>query len=140
MAPPDANLAPDLPPDIINPPEDPNQLAARMKLEEMKKWWWLLGQQDIHNVAPKAVEYGSADLRIMGAAMQGLLEKAAIASGIDTPPNAGLEMAIAFYALGKAARLFGAYEQGKIPSNDTWDDLRIYATMGKRVRETGEWP
>jgi hypothetical protein len=49
-------------------------------------------------------------------------------------------MAIAFYLLGKATRVFGAYQRGGRPSDDTWHDLTVYSMMARRVRETGGWP
>jgi hypothetical protein len=95
---------------------------------------WLEGHdhETTEAIIPKAVAYGSADLEIMGEAMLTLMPQL-------RGKVAGAELGIAFYALGKVARLFGAYAQGAEPHIDSWYDMEVYAKMAQKVRETGEW-
>lgn len=99
----------------------------------LETWWLTQAEKEIERTVPKAVEYGAADLEVMGAAMLHLVPKE------RRSRQTGLEMALAFYALGKVARLFGAFERGDLPSEDTWFDLGVYCRMAERVREFGEW-
>lgn len=108
------------------------EMARRAK--ELSDWWMDIAQQEAEQVIPKAVEYGASDLRVMGAAMRHLFP-----GEEPVPERVLVEMAIAFYALGKVARLFGAYEQGRLPSDDTWHDLGVYCRMAQHVRAYGEW-
>jgi hypothetical protein len=112
---------------------------------ELRAWWMSLARRDMDAVVPKAVEYSAYDLDIMGHALLAWSGQEWGANGGRGGADAqersavGQEMAIAYYVLGKVSRLIGAYHEGKLPSNDTWDDIRIYATMAARVRETGRW-
>lgn len=101
--------------------------------QELTDWWMTLAQHEVDQVIPKAIEYGASDLDVMASAMVLLLPKD------RRDRRIGLEMAVAFYALGKVARLFGAFEEGKLPSDDTWHDLGVYCRMAQRIRETGAW-
>lgn len=103
-------------------------------LEDLRRWWTKNNDEAFERTAPKSLEYGSADLQIMGSAMLRLLKWE------DAPERVGLELGIAFYALGKVARLFGAYAERRLPNDDAWFDLKIYSTMAERVREVGKWP
>lgn len=96
-------------------------------------WWREDTEQELAGVMPKAIEYGSSDLNLMGQAMLMFMPQC---QGKVDPE----ELAIAFYALGKTARLIGAYVDGRAPSEDTWHDLAVYAKMAKRVRAVGQWP
>lgn len=98
----------------------------------LAEWWMTNAVQEMLTLVPKAIEYGSADLRVMGDAMLVLMPQ--LQGVVD-----GQELAIAFYQLGKVARLFGGYAQGHSPSDDTWYDQRIYAAMAAHVREFGKW-
>lgn len=104
----------------------------QMLVNKMVSWWMEQAASEISTMAPRAIEYGAADLEIMGESMLLLMPQC---RGVVS----GEELAIAFYALGKVARLFGAYEQGMKPKDDTWDDMAIYARMAKYVRENGAW-
>ena len=101
--------------------------------EQLSAWWRAQAEVEIVRTVPKAVEYGAADLEVMGSAMLHLVPRERRSRQL------GLEMALAFYALGKVARLFGAFERGELPSEDTWFDLGVYCRMAERVREFGEW-
>lgn len=111
------------------------------RAEALADWWMRLSVEEVQRTVPKSIEYGSADLKIMGEAMLQLVPQ--MRKSIEDNPGervaAGQEMAIAFYVLGKVARLLGAYEQGRMPSEDTWFDLGIYPKMVRRIRETGTW-
>ena len=104
---------------------------------EIADWWTKRTQATIDQTVPKAVQYGAADLEIMGAAMQALLP----IDGADADEKAmmGRYAAVSFYMLGKVARIFGALEQGKLPNPDSEFDLEVYAVMAARIRETGRW-
>lgn len=99
----------------------------------LRAWWLEQAGEEIYGVEAKAIEYGAADLEIMGVALARLL-------GHRFSSAESVELAIAFYELGKIARAFGAYAEGRMPSDDTWDDMHIYAKMVKRIREVGTWP
>jgi hypothetical protein len=112
---------------------------------DLADWWQQVAEQDAERAAEKAAEYGQLDLEIMGTAMVGLVrgtpgrtERIAEMTS-DQQRRLGLDMALAFYELGKVARTFGAYAAGRMPSDDTWHDTTVYSMMARRVRETGSW-
>jgi hypothetical protein len=107
--------------------------ATQKRVSALQDWLEDLETKIGTETLRKAVQYGSADLAVMGHAMVLML-----------PPEQrsevlGLQMAIGFYALGKVARIFGAFEQGHSPTHDDWFDLMVYAKMGLKVMETGRW-
>lgn len=102
-------------------------------------WWMDEAHKEAQETAMKAIEYGSADLKVMGEAMLTLLPNLGTGLSVEQRQQVGQELGIAFYVLGKVARLFGAYEQGRMPSDDTWFDLSIYPKMVRRIRQVGEW-
>jgi hypothetical protein len=111
---------------------------ALQLLKDIRGWWEGVSTKDADAAATKALEYGSMDLEIMGAAMQSLFP------GVEGAPpeerrRIGLDMALAFYTLGKVSRTFGAYAEGRIPSDDTWHDVTVYSMMARRIRDTGRW-
>lgn len=99
---------------------------------ELEAWWMNHAAQEAAKTIPKALEYGSVDLELMGDAMLVLMPQL---KGV-VPKQ---ELAIAFYLLGKLSRMFGAYEKGNSPSDDSWEDMGIYSKMGQHVREKGYW-
>lgn len=109
--------------------ESKKQAIAR----QLTEWWQAQASREIEATVPKAVEYGSADLEVMAQAMLLLVPPA------RRSVQLGLEMALAFYALGKVARLFGAFERGELPNADSWFDLGVYCRMAEYVRENGRW-
>lgn len=98
---------------------------------ELAEWWRNLAESEIEQTIAKTSEYGGDDLTWMGSVLADCIE-----NGAASPE----EIAIAFYALGKITRIIGAYKEGRRPSDDSWLDLHIYAGMGIRVREKGQWP
>lgn len=114
--------------------------AHRSEAERLARWWIVTATGDLSAVVPKAIQYGGADLEVMAKAMEALIPaKRKETLDRDSLRRLAMDMAIGFYALGKVARLFGAYEQGELPSEDTWFDLGIYAMIARRVREEGAW-
>lgn len=114
--------------DIATLPDETQQ-----KVTELKTWLDGLETKIGSETLRKAVQYGSADLEVMGHGMCILL-------GIEPPDRVlALQSAIAFYCLGKVARILGAFEQGHSPTHDDWFDLHVYAKMGLKVMETGKW-
>lgn len=107
--------------------------------DEFVSWWRTVTENDLAATLPKIGEYGAADLKIMGEAMVSMHPNLQAMDERERG-EVGIEMAIAFYLLGKVSRLFGAYQSGGRPSDDTWHDTSVYAMMGRRVRETGGWP
>ena len=101
-------------------------------VNELRKWWLEQTSKEVEAVVPKAIEYGSADLDIIGYALGKMVDKNAATTND--------ELGIAFYVLGKVARLIGAYTDGRTPSDDTWFDIAIYTKMAQRARAVGEWP
>lgn len=101
--------------------------------EPLATWWEATTRAELASMLPKVTEYGSHDLQIVGEALILLNPKLA---GKAHPAEVG----IAFYALGKIARIIGAYADGHSPSDDTWHDLAIYARMAQRVRDADTWP
>lgn len=97
--------------------------------EELTQWWLAKAQRDIGAMAPKVAEYSSSDLLVIGAGIVPSMS-----------PQAQAEAAVAFYLLGKAARLTGAFIEGRVPHIDSWDDAAVYSMMGRRIREVGSWP
>lgn len=81
---------------------------------------------------PKAIQYGSVDLELMGQALEAMMPQL-------NGKIRGTELAIQFYALGKLARLVSGYAEGIVPDVDSWHDLEIYSKMAQKVRETGDW-
>lgn len=94
-------------------------------------------EADLKRARAKAMEYGSKDLDIMGTAMEALLPDGQLDP--QTRRAAGIEMAIAFYLMGKAARMFGAFQKGQTPGDDSWRDGSIYSLMARYVRANGRW-
>jgi hypothetical protein len=58
---------------------------------------------------------------------------------IDHDHQLKLQAAVAFYLLGKVARVMGALKDGRSPTSDTWYDAHIYSMMGLRIQEVGYW-
>lgn len=107
-------------------------------LADIDEWWQKLAHTDIERTLDKARDYDGIDLEIMGKAMESLLPASSELSPQERTA-VGLEMACAFYLMGKAARLFGSYRRGSVPKDDHWFDARVYTVMAQRIRQTGRW-
>ena len=100
-------------------------------IKELSAWWRNETRSELDSVIPKAMEYGSADLKVIGFALSQM-----IGEPKDVTND---ELGIAFYVLGKVARLVGGYADGRKPSDDTWHDIAIYTKMAQFARYKGEW-
>jgi hypothetical protein len=100
-------------------------------VQQLAEWWLDETRSELDSVIPKALEYGSADLKVIGFALSQM-----IGEPKDVTND---ELGIAFYVLGKVARLVGGYADGRKPSDDTWHDIAIYTKMAQYARHNGEW-
>ena len=99
----------------------------------LETWWEDTTEDELRSMLPKVIEYGSHDLGVIGDIM--MLMRPELRGKVHPA-----ELGIAFYALGKVARIMGAYADDIAPSDDSWHDLAIYARMAQRVRDAGGWP
>lgn len=114
------------------------------QVENRLAWWYREEQEHDRSMAlAKRQEYGSADLRLMAAAMREMLPhpNPGALEGCYGDDEEGyyIEAAVAFYALGKISRITGAFAEGRVPSLDSWQDTTVYSMMARRVRENGSW-
>jgi hypothetical protein len=107
------------------------QVSEHLTTGDLANWWRAETDKEIESVVPKAIEYGSADLKVIGFALSQM-----IGEPKDVTND---ELGIAFYVLGKVARLVGAYADGRQPSDDTWHDIAIYTKMAQFAREHNGW-
>jgi hypothetical protein len=110
-------------------------LVEQWRTEELSRWWTGLADAELPGLIAKAHEYSSYDLEMIGKMMSDTL-------GLEPSPGKGYyeEIGCWFYLLGKVARAMGAIRDGKLPSEDTALDTRIYATMILRIKQAGGWP
>lgn len=99
----------------------------------LRAWWLAEADQEAEKLVPKAIEYGSYDLQLMGQALGEM-------TGQDSTVPHNMEQAIVFYLLGKIARAVSATRDGRAASDDTFTDIAIYAKMVLYIREHGRWP
>jgi hypothetical protein len=97
--------------------------------EGLTSWWSEAASGDLTKTLPKVEEYSASDLLTMGTSLR--------PNGTDAER---IEIGIAIYVLGKAARIVGALTEGKRPSDDSWQDVTVYSMMGRYAREFGRWP
>ena len=95
-------------------------------------------EDDLKRARSKAQEYGSHDLEIMGTSMEALQPDSGQLD-VQSRRAAAIEMAIAFYLMGKSSRMFGAFKKGTTPGDDSYRDTNIYAMMARYVRVNGRW-
>lgn len=97
---------------------------------------WIEGYQAAYldKLVAKSADYGSLDLELIGVG----LHLAALRHDLDLEPTNEQLRGIGFYLLGKIARLISQLEAGGDPT-DTLLDIHIYALMGAKIHETGEW-
>lgn len=103
--------------------------------EALKDWWLEQSRQEIEAVVPKAVEYGSTDLAVIGRTMGRLMGR----NG-DLSHEEATEIGIYFYLVGKLARWEDAIINGRRVSDDTLHDASVYIKMQQRNRAVGGWP
>lgn len=101
---------------------------------ELAEWWRAVGERDIAMMTPKAQEYSAHDLTMTGHILAQMV-------GIHPiRDQMAAELTCAVYAMSKITRMLGAYKEGRYPSADSITDVRVYATMIARIRDTGAWP
>jgi hypothetical protein len=117
---------------LVDEPID--DLVKQWRTEELSKWWTGLADAELPGLLAKAGEYSSYDLEMIGRMTADTL-------GLE-PSGKGFyeEIGCWFYLLGKVSRAMGAIREGKLPSEDTALDTRIYATMILRIKQSGGWP
>lgn len=121
---------------VIPPTAEPSRVRAVPDDEaRIAAWYEAINRADMRMALDKRNDYGSADIELMAAGMRIL----ANAPAWQPDERQAMEMALGFYQLGKVARKFGAWAQGKNPNIDSDVDLGVYAMMARRVREVGQW-
>lgn len=103
--------------------------AARTLPPNFEAWYADRAALQARACAIKAQAYGSDDLYDMG---RELVE--AMGEGTDDP-QVQYEAAVYFYLRGKLARMFSAIKRGALPSDDTLEDIVIYAMLALHERE-----
>ncbi len=110
----------------------------RDAVNELQDLWGQINADEMGKVIPKAVQYGAADLDVMGYVLGKILNAPTAREREWSPPELQ-ELAVFFYTMGKVARMAGAYAQGDMPSDDTWHDTSVYARMTQVIRRRGRW-
>lgn len=108
----------------------------RDAVQAVRNWWREDADTESAKLAPKAVEYGSYDLELIGKVLRDMIDS----DHRVHPDLSNLELGIAFYELGKIARIVSGIFDGQVPSDDNWQDAAIYPRMVTYIREKGQWP
>ena len=101
-------------------------------MDELASWWMQDAAQEAAATIPKAIEYGSSSLTMVGEMLHGIAPEL---KGTVSEQ----ELAICFYVFGKMARIMAALERGEQPSMDHWRDVGVYTRMISYIRENGSW-
>lgn len=112
-------------------PFDPE--VERVK-DALADWWFDTARDEMDACIPKAVEYGSTDLAVIGRAQGRLMGR------VDLSHEEATELGIFFYLQGKLARWEDAIVHGRRVSDDTLHDASVYIKMQQRNRAVGGWP
>lgn len=107
-----------------------SELADRERT--LSEWWLKTATEEVRRTVPKSVQYGSYDLHLIGKVLGAVIGRKLTSAEAE-------ELGVAFYALGKIARIMSAYRDGHSPQDDDWFDLGVYARMAQRIREVGTW-
>lgn len=113
--------------------ENPIRVVREGPVADLEAWLRNVFTTELPGTLDKAELYGAADLQVMADAMGVMIPSIAGDNGLK------LQAAVAFYTLGKVARVIGALRDGRSPSEDTWYDTHIYGLMGLKVYQTGCW-
>lgn len=129
------------------PKTDDSGTPDKTSVEVLADWWAKKARHEAAMVCAKAVEYGATDLRDLGYQILEMAGRRNQLPEMDDEDGNGYdadgyatEVGIAFYAMGKLARIAAAVKEGRRPSYDSWLDLGVYARMAQRVHEHGGWP
>lgn len=130
----------------LNPPKTPTADTPMnlgpdesARLDALMDWWMHESERDASECLAKLIEYGSADFDIMAHGMLATSGGKWDGAPEEERLRIGREMAVMFYLQGKVARAFGAFQKGRLPSDDTLDDIVRYGVMMRRIRQTGAW-
>ena len=104
------------------------------RLRASVAWWVADAQENAEKTMPKAIEYGSIELVEAGRTLARLMGRPNVSD------QEAMETQIYQYVMGKMGRWTAAMSRGERVSDDTIFDLLVYATMVRKIRETGEWP
>lgn len=102
-------------------------------LQALTDWWMDHAAHEADRTLPKAVEYGSEDLREIGRTLAYILDR-------DVTDQEAVELGIFFYHVGKTARWVQAVKDDRQVSDDTLFDAGVYVRMAQRNRAVGGWP
>lgn len=116
---------------VLDKKSNPEEDRVR---EALSDWWVEQSRQEMEACVPKAVEYGSTDLAVIGRALGRLMGRHNLTNEDAT------EMGIYFYLIGKLARWEDAIIHGRRVSDDTMHDASVYIKMQQRNRAVGGWP
>jgi hypothetical protein len=114
--------------------------------QQLIEWWMDKANSDVTSLVDKMIEYGglgrASDLAEIGRKMidAGMPVPNAVLVGVDSKDAYAAEVGIYFYMVGKMSRWSAAIEEGRMVSDDTIHDLKMYATMVQRLRDVGGWP
>lgn len=101
-------------------------------------WWHDRADKDLEMLGPKVNEYGgsggSYDLDLVGRIL------ADTTGRHDASRAVREELGCFHYLTGKLGRMAAAYREGRLPSDDTIDDMVVYLNMIRRIRAVGGWP
>jgi hypothetical protein len=107
---------------------------AQMVRNALETWWNDKSHGEMVACVPKAVEYGSTDLAVIGRTQGRLMGRH------DLTHEEATEIGIFFYLMGKIARWEDAIVHGRRVSDDTLHDVAVYVKMQQRNRDVGGWP
>lgn len=113
--------------------EKQNPEEERVKAA-LADWWDNQSHTEMQMCVPKAVEYGSTDLAVIGRAMGRVMGRG------EMTHEEATEVGIFFYLQGKLARWEDAIMHGRRVSDDTLADASVYIKMQQRNRAVGGWP
>lgn len=100
----------------------------------LEEWWRDKSHGEMLACVPKAVEYGSTDLAVIGRAQARMMGRQ------NLTHEEAVEFGIFFYLIGKIARWEDAIAHGRRVSDDTLHDIAVYTKMMQRTRDVGGWP
>ena len=117
----------------MNTPRLPSEDLEK-RLAASVAWWVADARENAEKTMPKAIEYGSVELIEAGRTLARLMGRPHVSD------QEAMETMIWSYVQGKMGRWTAALNRGERVSDDTILDIQIYATMVKKIRDTGEWP
>lgn len=120
--------------EVTEPNRDtPEVLRSREVEMDLTAWWETTAAHDLAETIPKAIAYGSESMVDFGRSL------ASLAGRRDIPEAEALEWAIFAYLEGKMGRWRAKLKRGERCDADTLKDIDVYATMARKVQDTGHW-